>query len=169
MVPLLRILTAVLRDPTRLLRVLTAVALGCVAGATTALADPAPAAKGPVWGKLATSDGKQTWSLDKPEIVVGSAATADVRLQDRSVSEVHCKVRHDAGTVTVEDLGSRTGTLAAGAALKKGKPFRILQHIEISVGAVQLRFEFGERPALLPPTQAPAKGKKGAKPPAKAK
>ncbi len=153
-------------------RRIAAVAVGLLATVDVLAQEPAPAApaeKRVAWGKLVAGESKQSWVLDKPEVVVGSGASADVRIQNPTVSEAHCKLKYDAGTVTVEDLGSKTGTLAAGTALKKGKPFRILQNLELSVGAMQLRFEFGERPALLPPTQAPAKGKKGAKPPAKAK
>lgn len=148
-----------------------AIAVWMVGASASAAEPPAAAAaeKGPAWGKLTTEDGKQSWTLDKPEVVVGTGAAAEVKLTNASVSEAHCKLKYDAGTVTVEDLGSKTGTLAAGTALKKGKPFRVLQNLDLSVGPVQLRFTFGERPALLPPTQAAPKGKKGAKAPAKAK
>jgi len=126
-------------------------------------AEPAPPAK--VWGFLELADGSKKFALTGDEAVVGSGEGVQVAIADRTVAARHARLTHKDGVIHLEDLGSKTGTLAAGTALKPGKPFRILQPIEVSVGAVLLRFAFGERPALLPPTQPPAKGKK---PPAKA-
>ncbi len=150
----------------------SAVALLLVCAVPYAVAaEPAPptaaAAATKSWGKLTSTDGKQAFALSGAEAVVGSdAATCQVVLADRTVSPQHAKLSFQEGTVTVEDLGSKLGTLAAGTMLKKGKPFRILQPMPLSFGALTLQFEFGERPALLPPTQAPAKPpKKGKAPP----
>lgn len=139
-----------------------------LATASSALAaDPPPAkaeAAAPAWGKLLSSDRKLAYPLDKPEVIVGSDAACGVVVHDGSVAPQHAKLVYKDGAVTIEDLGSKSGTLVAGTTLKKGKPFRIVQPVEIDVGAVTLYFEWGERPALLPPTQkaAPAKQKPGA-------
>ena len=119
------------------------------------------------WGRLVTADGKQRWELTKPVLIVGSDANADVMIGDKTVSAQHAKFTHADGVISIEDLGSKSGTLAAGTALKRGKPFRVLQPVDVALGAVLLRFEFGERPALIPPTQAPPKGKKPQTKPAK--
>ncbi|MSQ82384.1 MAG: FHA domain-containing protein [Myxococcales bacterium] len=119
------------------------------------------------WGRLVTVDGKQRWELTKPVLIVGSDANADVVISDKTVTAQHAKFSHADGVISIEDLGSKSGTLAAGTALKRGKPFRVLQPVDVALGAVLLRFEFGERPALIPPTQAPPKGKKPQSKPAK--
>lgn len=122
-----------------------------------------------MWGKLISSDGRITYPLDKPSMTIGSDATCGVVLHDPSVAGQHARLTYSDGYVDVEDLGSRTGTLVAGTAVKPGKPFRILQAVEVDVGAVTLKFEFGERPALLPPSgkSQPAKKPAPGKPPAK--
>ena len=127
---------------------------------TTVLAAPLHAT---VWGKLTTLDGKTSYPLEKSEIIVGSAPTADVVLKDATVSARHLRLRYADGYVQVEDLGSRDGTLLDGTLLKKGKPSTILQKGNVSPGAVSLVFTYGERPALLSPVgaakAAPEKGK----------
>ncbi len=137
-------------------------------------ADPPPAkaeAAAPAWGKLLSSDRKLAYPLDKPEVVVGSDPACGVVVHEGSVSPQHAKLVYKDGVVTIEDMGSKSGTLVAGTALKKGKPFRILQPTEVDVGAVTLYFEWGERPALLAPTQkpAPSKGKAAPSKPADGK
>lgn len=148
---------------------LWAVAIALAASPALAAEPPAaapPAAAKPTakpWGKLVSLDGKQTYQLELAEVAIGSGDGNGVTLRDPSVSPQHAKLTYNGGLVDLHDLGSKTGTLAAGALVKKGKPFRILQPMDLAFGAVILRFEFGERPALLPPTQAPPKGKVGGK------
>lgn len=157
--------------------VLAATATGAVESAQppAANAQPPPAAaQATVWGKLVTIDGKISYPLQGDGVTVGSAEGSGVVVRHASVSAAHARLFFKDGHVYVEDLGSRGGTLAAGALVKKGKPFRILQPMDLAFGAVTLKFEFGERPKVLPPTQkrmdpkgkAAAKGKPadGAKP-----
>lgn len=163
------------RASPKLIPLLPAIALVAALLAPAALAsaaEPAPAPTvapiaGKPWGHLASADGKLRFALTGPEALVGTDAACQVVLKDQTVSAQHAKITHKDGVVMLEDLGSKLGTLAAGTAVKKGKPFRILQPIPLGFGAVTLQFEFGERPALLPPTQAPDKGAKKGKPPAK--
>jgi pSer/pThr/pTyr-binding forkhead associated (FHA) protein len=98
-------------------------------------------------------------------VVVGSAEGSGVVVRHPSVSAQHARLTYKDGAVHLEDLGSRSGTLAAGALVKKGKPFRILQPMELAFGAVTLKFDFGERPKVLPPSQKrmDAKGRGKAK------
>ncbi|MBI5608261.1 MAG: FHA domain-containing protein [Deltaproteobacteria bacterium] len=152
------------------LKVLATVALltaGLGTASAAVAADPPPAkaeAAAPAWGKLLSSDRKLAYPLDKPEVVVGTDPASGVVLHDNSVSPQHAKLVYKDGAVTIEDLGSKGGTLVAGTSLKKGKPFRIVQPVEIDVGAVTLYFEWGERPALLPPSQKATPGKQKAAP-----
>ena len=109
-------------------------------------AEPPPAkveATAPAWGKLLSSDRKLVYPLDKPEIIVGSDPACGVVLHDNSVSPQHLRIAYKDGLVEIEDLGSKTGTLVAGALLKKGKPFRIVQPVEVDVGAVTVYFQWG--------------------------
>ena len=120
-------------------------------------APPAAAAQPPAkaaaptvaWGKI-TSDGGQTWHLTKPEITIGSAAGLDIVLADPTVAPQHCRITFAGGNAAVEDLGSKSGTLVAGALVKPGKPFKVMNKVEIDPGAVTLQFEFLERGTISP-------------------
>ncbi len=166
--------------------------------AATLLAQPvlaaakAPAAKGPAakapatakapakaapakakgWGKLVAADGKVIW-LTGDDIVIGSAASANARVQHATVSSRHARITHKSGVVHVSDLGSRLGTLVAGTSLRKGKKMQLFQPTTLSFGAIDLRFEWGDRGKLIKPLRKAPKvdkrkaGKKGKKAPAK--
>jgi transcriptional regulator with GAF, ATPase, and Fis domain len=76
--------------------------------------------------------------VDRPEIVIGTAATADLCLTDRTVSRLHATVRLDEGGVLVSDLGSTNGTLLAQRRIRSAyaEPGEIIQ-----VGATRVRLE----------------------------
>ena len=127
-----------------------------------------PDAATKVFGVLVSKDGKR-FELKGKTAVVGSAAGADVVIEDQTIAAKHVRFHNAGSTVTVEDLGSKFGTLAAGTAVTKGKPFRILQPIDIALGANLFRFEFGERPSTIDATQqTPGAGKGKGRPPASA-
>lgn len=141
-------------------------------------ADAAAAAKAPakvvVWGKLSSADGARSFALSGAEALVGSDKGCAVHLDDKTVAPQHARLSYRDGVIEVHDLGSRGGTLVAGTAVKPGKPFRLLQPVELTFGAVSLSFTFGERPDLIGPTQkarqpkAPTKGAPGKPAPGKA-
>lgn len=132
------------------------------AKASAAPAAPVSApAKAAIWGKLTAADGGKVYELSGPEVIIGTDKDCQVPLADKTVSARHAKITYAEGVVEVHDLGARGGTLVAGTAVKVGKPFRVLQPVEMTFAAATLNFVFGERPSLLPPTQ---KGK----PPGKA-
>ena len=56
---------------------------------------------------------------DPGEWVVGRAPDADVVVDDRQVSRKHATLRLASGVLSIEDLGSRNGTLVNGRALMK--------------------------------------------------
>ena len=120
------------------------------AGLTAGLLLPALALAGP-WGVLKTQDGKQSYELKKDRVVVGTSKRADVRLQHPTVASKHIELSHKAGIVKVTDLGSRTGTLVAGTELKKGRSMQLFQRTIISLGALNLGFEWGDRGKLIKP------------------
>ncbi len=112
---------------------------------------PAPTFGAPAkpWGKI-TSDKGQVWQLTKPEITIGSDVTSDVVLADPTIAPHHCRITFAGGNAAVEDLGSKSGTLVAGAALKPGQSFKVLNAVEIDPGAVTLQFVFLERGTVAP-------------------
>lgn len=68
--------------------------------------------------------------IDGPELVIGRAASATVRLNDDGISRRHCRVLSVGGQVIIEDLGSANGTLVNGEmiqhyALKEGDKIRL--------------------------------------------
>ena len=114
---------------------------------------PPPAAAPPVvaksWGQL-KSDRGQTWVLTKPTITIGSEATSDVVLTGPTVAPQQCRLTFANGNASIEDLGSKSGTLVAGTLLKPGKAFTITNAVEIDPGAVTLQFSFLERGPIGP-------------------
>lgn len=124
------------------------------AAALPAKGGPAPA-RGPEpaptkpWGKLVVENGK-SYELLKPEIIVGNDVSCDIVLTDPSIAPRHFAIRFSGGNASVEDLGSKTGTLVAGTEVKRGKPFKVLNAVEIDPGAVTMKFTFLERGTILP-------------------
>ncbi|HET9987302.1 MAG TPA: FHA domain-containing protein, partial [Kofleriaceae bacterium] len=55
--------------------------------------------------------------LEDGDIVVGRAATSDIPIDHDAVSRRHAILRRRADRVTIEDLGSRNGTLVNGVAI----------------------------------------------------
>lgn len=68
--------------------------------------------------------------IEGPELVVGRASSATVRLNDDGISRRHCRILTIGGQVIIEDLGSANGTLVNGEmiqqhALKEGDKIRL--------------------------------------------
>lgn len=68
--------------------------------------------------------------IEGPEMVVGRAVSAQVRLNDDGISRRHCRILSIGGEVIIEDLGSANGTLVNGEmvqhqALKEGDKIRL--------------------------------------------
>lgn len=68
--------------------------------------------------------------IDGPELVIGRAVSATVRLNDDGISRRHCRVLSIGGQIIIEDLGSANGTLVNGEmiqhqALKEGDKIRL--------------------------------------------
>jgi DNA-binding NtrC family response regulator len=54
-------------------------------------------------------------------LTLGSGAGADVRLDDRAVSQLHCRVQSDGGAVEVVDLASKNGVFVGGARVPRAR------------------------------------------------
>lgn len=68
--------------------------------------------------------------IEGPEMVIGRAVSATIRLNDDGISRRHCRVVSIGGQIIIEDLGSANGTLVNGEmiqhhALKEGDKIRL--------------------------------------------
>jgi diguanylate cyclase (GGDEF)-like protein len=68
--------------------------------------------------------------IDGPELIIGRAASATVRLNDDGISRRHCRIMMVSGQLMIEDLGSANGTLVNGELiqqqpLKEGDKIRL--------------------------------------------
>jgi Ca-activated chloride channel family protein len=79
--------------------------------------------------------------IDKPRMVIGRTASADLPVQDRNVSRRHAEVVAQGGKYYAVDMGSTSVTLVNGEPI--GKP-TVLSHGDvIKVGDVEIRYEEG--------------------------
>jgi DNA-binding NtrC family response regulator len=85
---------------------------------------------------------------DAGALVIGRSRSCAVRIDHASVSREHARVQVVAGGITVEDLGSRNGTLVHGALLPPGRAAQIGLGDTVEVGAAQVRLA---RAAPAPP------------------
>jgi two-component system cell cycle response regulator len=60
-----------------------------------------------------------TFSLEHEETILGRSETADITLDDSSVSRRHARVVVEGGRYFIEDLASTNGTFLAGAPVKR--------------------------------------------------
>jgi pSer/pThr/pTyr-binding forkhead associated (FHA) protein len=66
------------------------------------------------------------------EVSLGRQSDNDIILSDRSISRHHCRFVLDAGSVTVEDLGSSNGVLVRGQRI--GAPTAVMIGDEVVIG-----------------------------------
>src|SRR4029079_16954167 len=68
--------------------------------------------------------------IEGPELVIGRAVSANVRLNDDGISRRHCRVLSLSGQLIIQDLGSANGTVVNGEIiqqhpLKEGDKIRL--------------------------------------------
>jgi transcriptional regulator with PAS, ATPase and Fis domain len=78
---------------------------------------------------------------------IGVAAGNHLRLNDPTVSRVHCEIRVRPDTITVRDCGSTNGTFVEGVRLKEGE---VRPGALVRVGASAFRIEDAGGDAFLP-------------------
>jgi diguanylate cyclase (GGDEF)-like protein len=61
----------------------------------------------------------QMFPIDRPEVVIGRAADADLRLRDDGVSRRHARIAATKGDLYLEDLASANGTLLNGEPIRR--------------------------------------------------
>jgi serine phosphatase RsbU (regulator of sigma subunit) len=77
--------------------------------------------------------------LEKDELVLGRAVDAEVRLPDAYISGHHARIRRTSRGWTVEDAGSKNGTLVNG--LRVVEPVLLSPGDEIAIGSVRICFD----------------------------
>ncbi len=77
---------------------------------------------------------------------VGAAPGSDLKLEEPTVSRVHCELRVRQETITLRDLGSTNGTFVDGVRLRDGD---IAPGALVRVGATTFRVEVGDEPAFV--------------------
>jgi len=77
--------------------------------------------------------------LEKDELSLGRAVDADIRLPDAYISGHHARVRRTSRGWTVEDAGSKNGTMVNG--LRVVEPVLLSPGDEISIGAIRICFD----------------------------
>lgn len=68
---------------------------------------------------LVPEDGGKQFLLRRKLSIVGRNRTADLQLDDPSVSGVHAKIEYQRGRVTLHDSGSRNGTVVNGEPVRR--------------------------------------------------
>ena len=72
-------------------------------------------------------------------ILVGRSPTADLRLEDPSVSRLHARIEIREEGVYVEDLGSRNGTMVDGIRVDGSRPLSVDDEIAVGTAAIVFR------------------------------
>lgn len=94
----------------------------------------------------------ESYLVAGPDMVIGRAAGVDLRLSDEGVSRFHCRLRHDAKGIVVEDLASRNGTYCNGERVVPGmRPLVEGDRIQVGTTSV-LRFTYVDVDASRTPT-----------------
>ena len=80
-------------------------------------------------------------SLDALPMVIGHAKNADIRLDDYSVADYHCRIDSVGDVLVVSDLGSVHGTFVNGARVMES----VLSHgDELAVGLTTFLVDVGQ-------------------------
>jgi sigma-B regulation protein RsbU (phosphoserine phosphatase) len=77
--------------------------------------------------------------IEKDEIILGRAAEADIKLNDAYSSSRHARIRRTSRGWSVEDAGSKNGTLVNGLRIAEAVP--LSPGDEIAIGAVRIFFD----------------------------
>lgn len=72
-------------------------------------------------------------------LTIGRGGDADVRIEDRFASGIHCRIYSRGASYYVEDLGSTNGTYLNGSRLTRETQLSDLD--ELRIGDTELRFE----------------------------
>lgn len=101
-------------------------------------------------GRPDWNTGEFSYELDQARVVVGRSKGADVRLPDRTVSELHATLERSSDGFSIRDEGSTNGTWLNGAQLAVGRARLLASGDEIQVGDFVVNVELGPTFAAMP-------------------
>lgn len=94
-----------------------------------------------VWSKIASdmelADETRVYPLECDEILIGRHASADIRIQDMSVSRYHAMLNVTDGKWTINDIGSKSGIYVNGELVRH---VRLYDNDVITLGNRRLIF-----------------------------
>lgn len=77
---------------------------------------------------------------EQDDFLIGRTADCDVMLDEGTVSKHHARITWSRKEATLEDLGSRNGTLLNGSKLPAGVPRKLVDNDAIDFGGVMVLF-----------------------------
>ncbi len=95
-----------------------------------------------------------TFDIPPTGASIGRSKMADIKLDDTSLSRLHCSFSVVSGTVYVQDLNSSNGTQLNGAELDD-QPHAVRSGDVLTIGDVALRISMEELAPPAPPPPAP--------------
>lgn len=96
---------------------------------------------------LSGPDANALYTSTRDRAVIGTHASADLILQDRTASRFHCEIVLEDGRALVRDLGSLNGTRINRVAVVQAY---LRGGLSLSVGRTQIRFDFGPDKVKIP-------------------
>lgn len=78
------------------------------------------------------------YPFEGDSVIVGRSSASDLVLADKFLSRQHARLYRDNGTIMVEDLGSRNGTLLNGSPVQEPTPVEIGDVIKVSGSVISL-------------------------------
>ena len=91
--------------------------------------------------RLVSIDKKPHIDLEKEITVIGRGPECDVKIEDKSVSKLHCVLVRNEGVVLLRDLGSTNGTRVNGRRVRRAA---LLPEDNLAIAAFRYRIRFGE-------------------------
>ncbi|MGB4862355.1 MAG: FHA domain-containing protein [Tepidiformaceae bacterium] len=107
--------------------------------------------------RVATPDGQiREYPITAPTVLIGRADANQVVIDHVSVSRRHAQLVIESGKVTIEDLGSGTGTFVGSQRLPANTPSLVESGQSIRFGDTEARFTFSESLAPSDPNAPPS-------------
>lgn len=92
---------------------------------------------GELTGNMELSERGTAYPLDCDEILIGRHASADIRLEDLSVSRYHAMLTISKGKWTITDMGSKSGVFVNGNLVRQAA---LKENDIINIGSKRLVF-----------------------------